>query len=215
VARPGYRQAMIGGTKVAVPDRARRVAVARLPTRHGEFEMIVYEAADLKEHVALAVGPVASEEPVLVRVHSECLTGDAFGSRRCDCGEQLEDSLEILQWAGCGVLLYLRQEGRGIGLASKIQAYAFQEIGLDTIEANLVQGLPDDPRDYRIAAEMLQDLGVRRIRLLTNNPAKIVGLQGFGIKVSERVPLEMEPNGHNERYLKTKREKLNHVFEKF
>jgi 3,4-dihydroxy 2-butanone 4-phosphate synthase / GTP cyclohydrolase II len=165
--------------------------------------------------VALAVGPVASEEPVLVRVHSECLTGDAFGSRRCDCGEQLEDSLEILQWAGCGVLLYLRQEGRGIGLASKIQAYAFQEIGLDTIEANLVQGLPDDPRDYRIAAEMLQDLGVRRIRLLTNNPAKIVGLQGFGIKVSERVPLEMEPNGHNERYLKTKREKLNHVFEKF
>ena len=175
----------------------------------------MYEAADLKEHVALAVGPVASEEPALVRVHSECLTGDAFGSRRCDCGGQLEDSLEILQRVSCGVRLYLEQEGRGMGLASKIQAHAFKEIGLDTVEANLIQGLPDDPCDYRIAAEMLQGLGVRRIRLLTSNPAKILGLQGFGIKVNERVPPQMDPNGHNERYLKTKREKLNHVFEKF
>jgi 3,4-dihydroxy 2-butanone 4-phosphate synthase / GTP cyclohydrolase II len=177
--------------------------------------MIVCEAADLKEHVALAVGPVASEEPTLVRVHSECLTGDAFGSRRCDCGGHLEDSLQILQRVSCGVLSYLGQEGRGMGLASKIQAHAFQEIGLDTVEANPIQGVPDDPRDHRIAAEMLQDLGVRRIRLLTNNPAKIVGLQGIGIKVSERVPPQMAPNGRNERYLKTKREKLNHVFERF
>ncbi|HET7480535.1 MAG TPA: GTP cyclohydrolase II [Rubrobacteraceae bacterium] len=196
---------------MAVPDRARRVAVARLPTRHGEFDMIVYEAADLKEHVALAVGLVASEEPVLVRVHSECLTGDAFGSRRCDCGEQLEDSLEILQRAGRGVLLYLRQEGRGIGLTSKVQAYAFQEIGLDTVEANLIQGLPEDSRDYRIAAEMLHDLGVRRVRLLTNNPAKVEDLRRHGVEISERLPLRVLPNPSNIRYLRTKRDRMGHL----
>jgi len=190
----------------------RRVAQAHLPTRYGSFEMFFYNTADHKEHVALALGAIDDGGPVLVRAHSECLTGDAFGSSRCDCGEQLADSLRFLQEEGRGVLLYLRQEGRGIGLAKKISAYALQEQGLDTVEANHALGLPEDVRDYRVAAEMLLDLGVRRARLLTNNPAKIEGLERYGIEVVERIPLEISPNPSNLAYLRTKREKMGHLF---
>ncbi len=190
----------------------RRVVKANLPTRYGAFEMFVYDTPDHKEHAALALGAIGDGGPVLVRAHSQCLTGDVFGSCRCDCGEQLADSLEFLQEQGRGVLLYLRQEGRGIGLAKKISAYALQEQGLDTVEANLALGLPEDMRDYRIAAEMLLDLGVRRARLLTNNPAKIEGLERYGVEVVERVPLRISPNPSNLEYLRTKREKMGHLF---
>jgi GTP cyclohydrolase II len=177
--------------------------------------MFVYEAADRKEHVALFTGfdPGAPEEkePPLVRLHSECLTGDTFGSLRCDCGEQLEESMRLLHEQGRGVLLYLRQEGRGIGLANKISAYALQEEGLDTVQANLALGLPDDARDYRFAAEMLLDLGVRRAAVLTNNPAKIEGLRRHGVEVVERLPVRVEPNPFNVSYLQTKKEKLGHL----
>ena len=171
----------------------RRVARAGLPTSHGDFEMFVYEAADRKEHVALSTGfepgNLDEDEPVLVRLHSECLTGDVFGSRRCDCGEQLEESMRLLREQGRGVLLYLRQEGRGIGLANKISAYALQDEGLDTVQANLALGLPEDARDYGVAAEMLLDLGVHRAAVLTNNPAKIEGLRSHGVEVVERLPV--------------------------
>ena len=190
----------------------RRVARAGLPTRYGTFEMFVYGTPDLKEHVALTLGEIDEGGPVLVRAHSECLTGDVFGSSRCDCGEQLADSLRFLQEQGRGVLLYLRQEGRGIGLAKKISAYALQEQGLDTVEANLALGLPEDMRDYRVAAEMLLDLGVRQARLLTNNPAKVKGLQRYGVEVVERLPLGISPNPSNLGYLRTKREKMGHLF---
>jgi 3,4-dihydroxy 2-butanone 4-phosphate synthase / GTP cyclohydrolase II len=176
--------------------------------------MFVYEAADRKEHVALTTGfePGTVDGPILVRLHSECLTGDVFGSRRCDCGEQLEESMRLLREQGRGVLLYLRQEGRGVGLANKISAYALQEEGLDTVQANLALGLPEDARDYRVAAEMLLDLGVRRAAVLTNNPAKIEGLRSHGIEVVERLPVQVEPNPFNLRYLWTKKEKLGHLF---
>jgi 3,4-dihydroxy 2-butanone 4-phosphate synthase / GTP cyclohydrolase II len=190
----------------------RRLAGANLPTRYGTFEVFVYDTPERKEHVALVLGAIDDGEPVLVRTHSECLTGDVLGSSRCDCGEQLAHSLRLLQEQGRGVLLYLRQEGRGIGLANKISAYALQERGLDTVEANHVLGLPEDARDYRVAAEMLLDLGVRRARLLTNNPAKIEGLERYGLKVVERVPLGISPNPSNVGYLRTKREKMGHLF---
>jgi GTP cyclohydrolase II len=190
----------------------RRVAQANLPTRYGIFEVFVYDTTDHKEHVALTLGAIDGGGPVLVRAHSECLTGDVFGSSRCDCGEQLVDSLRFLQEQGRGVLLYLRQEGRGIGLANKISAYALQERGLDTVEANLALGLPEDARDYRVAAEMLLDLGVRAVRLLTNNPAKVEGLGRHGVEVVERVPLRISPNPSNVGYLRTKREKMGHLF---
>jgi 3,4-dihydroxy 2-butanone 4-phosphate synthase / GTP cyclohydrolase II len=190
----------------------RRVAQAGLPTRYGTFEMFVYDAPEHKEHVALTLGAIDDGEPILVRAHSECLTGDVFGSSRCDCGEQLDESLRFLQEQGRGVLLYLRQEGRGIGLAKKISAYALQEQGLDTVEANLALGLPEDMRDYRVAAEMLLDLGVRKARLLTNNPAKVEGLQRYGVEVVERLPLGISPNPSNLGYLRTKREKMGHLF---
>jgi GTP cyclohydrolase II len=186
--------------------------LAGLPTRYGTFEVFVYDTPERKEHVALALGAIDDGEAVLVRVHSECLTGDVFGSSRCDCGEQLADSLPLLQEQGRGVLLYLRQEGRGIGLANKISAYALQERGLDTVEANLALGLPEDGRDYRVAAEMLFELGVRRARLLTNNPAKVEGLERHGLEVVERVPLGITPNPSNLGYLRTKREKMGHLF---
>jgi GTP cyclohydrolase II len=192
----------------------RRVAQAGLPTRYGTFEMFVYDAPEHKEHVALTLGAIDDGEPILVRAHSECLTGDVFGSFRCDCGEQLADSLRFLQEQGRGVLLYLRQEGRGIGLTKKISAYALQEQGLDTVEANLALGLPEDMRDYRVAAEMLLDLGVRRVRLLTNNPAKIEGLERYGVEVVERVPLGISPNPWNLGYLRTKRAKMGHLLPK-
>ena len=190
----------------------RRVAQANLPTRYGIFEVFVYDTTDHKEHVALTLGAIDGGGPVLVRAHSECLTGDVFGSSRCDCGEQLVDSLRFLQEQGRGVLLYLRQEGRGIGLANKISAYALQERGLDTVEANLALRLPEDARDYRVAAEMLLDLGVRAVRLLTNNPAKVEGLGHHGVEVVERLPLGISPNPSNLGYLRTKREKMGHLF---
>jgi 3,4-dihydroxy 2-butanone 4-phosphate synthase / GTP cyclohydrolase II len=190
----------------------RRLARANLPTRYGTFEVYVYDTPEHKEHMALTLGAIDDGEPVLVRAHSECLTGDVFGSSRCDCGEQLDHSLRLLREAGRGVLLYLRQEGRGIGLANKISAYALQERGLDTVEANHALGLPEDARDYRVAAEMLLDLGVRRARLLTNNPAKVEGLGRHGVEVVERVPLRISPNPSNVGYLRTKREKMGHLF---
>jgi 3,4-dihydroxy 2-butanone 4-phosphate synthase/GTP cyclohydrolase II len=194
----------------------RRVARTGLPTDHGDFEMFVYEARDGKEHVALATGfepgSLRGDEAVLVRLHSECLTGDVFGSRRCDCGGQLEESMRLLRLQGRGVLLYLRQEGRGVGLANKISAYALQDEGLDTVQANLALGLPEDARDYRVAAEMLLDLGIHRAALLTNNPAKIKGLRSHGVEIVERLPVQVEPNPFNLRYLRTKKEKLGHLF---
>ena len=194
-----------------IMSATQQVARAILPTRYGTFEMFVYNAPEQKEHVALTLGEIGDGRPVLVRVHSECLTGDVFGSSRCDCGEQLADSLRFLQAQGRGVLLYLRQEGRGIGLTRKVLAYALQEQGLDTVEANLALGLAEDMRDYRVAAEMLLDLGVRRARLLTNNPAKIEGLERYGIEVVERIPLGISPNPSNLGYLRTKREKMGHL----
>ena len=190
----------------------RRVAGANLPTRYGTFEVFVYDTPEREEQVALTLGAIDDGEPVLVRAHSECLTGDVLGSSRCDCGEQLDESLRLLREEGRGVFLYLRQEGRGIGLANKISAYALQERGLDTVEANLALGLPEDVRDYRVAAEMLRDLGVRRARLLTNNPAKIEGLERYGLEVVERVALRISPNPSNVGYLKTKREKMGPLF---
>jgi GTP cyclohydrolase II len=194
-----------------MPEIARvaRLAETVLPTRFGQFRCIVYQGG--KEHLALTVGALDPERAVLIRLHSECLTGDVFGSQRCDCGEQLEASLRYLQERGSGVLLYLRQEGRGIGLANKIRAYALQEQGYDTVDANLALGLPADGRDYGEAAAMLRDLGVQRVRLLTNNPAKIAGLERCGIAVVERLPLQVLPNSANARYLRTKREKLGHI----
>jgi len=194
----------------------RRVARTALPTAHVDFEMFVYEARDRKEHVALftgfAPGSLKREEPVLVRLHSECLTGDVFGSRRCDCGGQLVESMRLLHEQGPGVLLYLRQEGRGVGLGNKISAYALQDEGLDTVQANLALGLPEDARDYGVAAEMLRDLGVHRAAVLTNNPAKIEGLRNCGVEVVERLPVQVEPNPLNIEYLRTKKEKLGHLF---
>jgi GTP cyclohydrolase II len=190
---------------------AERVASTTLPTKYGTFQMHVYLDAEGKEHVALTVGEVAGGDPPLVRIHSECLTGDVFGSQRCDCGEQLAMTMDALQAARRGVLLYLRQEGRGIGLANKIRAYALQEQGLDTVDANRALGLADDLRDYRIAAEMLRDLGVRAVALITNNPQKIDGLEHYGVRVVKRLPVHVAPNGHNRPYLEAKRERMGHL----
>jgi 3,4-dihydroxy 2-butanone 4-phosphate synthase / GTP cyclohydrolase II len=188
----------------------------RLPTPFGEFRLRAYEnEIDDLTHLALLMGAPEHKDDILVRVHSACLTGDALHSLRCDCGHQLEAAMERLASEGEGVIVYMQQEGRGIGLLNKMKAYHLQdEEGLDTVEANQRLGLAPDLRDYGIGAQILKDLGLRRIRLLTNNLTKVVGLRGFGLEISERVPLEVEPNGHNERYLKTKREKLNHVFER-
>ena len=195
-----------------IVSAVRRVTQASLPTRYGTFEMSVYDTPEHKEHVALTLGAIDDGGPVLVRAHSECLTGDVLGSSRCDCGQQLADSLRFLREQGRGILLYLRQEGRGIGLANKISAYALQEQGLDTVEANLALGFPEDARDYRVAAEMLLDLGVWRVRLLTNNPAKIEGLEHYGVEVVERIPLSMSANPSNLGYLRTKKEKMGHLY---
>ncbi|MGI9020148.1 MAG: bifunctional 3,4-dihydroxy-2-butanone-4-phosphate synthase/GTP cyclohydrolase II [Solirubrobacterales bacterium] len=189
-----------------------RVVATKLPTAFGEFSAVGYRSLiDDKHHVAMVKGNVSGRENVLVRVHSECLTGDVFHSLRCDCGEQLAAALAMIEGEGEGVLLYLSQEGRGIGLLNKLRAYRLQEDGLDTVDANLKLGLPADLRDYGIGAQILVDLGLSSIRILTNNPKKIHGLEGYGLSVAEQVPIHSVPNPHNEDYLRTKRDKLGHI----
>ncbi len=184
-----------------------------MPTKAGECKCIVYEnEIDHVDHMALVMGEIESAKPVLVRVHSECLTGDAFGSLRCDCGEQLEAALKMIAEEGSGILLYMRQEGRGIGLKNKINAYALQDNeGLDTVEANVRLGFAADMRDYGVGTQILVDLGVEEMRMITNNPGKRAGIEGYGLRIVERVPLEIEPNANNLDYLRTKKEKLGHV----
>jgi 3,4-dihydroxy 2-butanone 4-phosphate synthase/GTP cyclohydrolase II len=189
-----------------------RIVSTRLPTAFGEFTAVGYRSLiDDKHHVAMVKGDVAGAEDVLVRVHSECLTGDVFHSMRCDCGEQLEAALAMIEREGTGVLLYLSQEGRGIGLLNKLRAYKLQEEGLDTVDANVRLGLPADLRDYGIGAQILGDLGLTSIRILTNNPKKIIGMEGYGLSVTDQVPIQSIPNPHNETYLRTKRERLGHI----
>ena len=191
-----------------------RVADASLPTPWGEFRAIAYRTLiDDKEHVAMVMGDVTGPDPVLVRVHDQCVTGDVFSSLRCDCGEQLDVAMRRVGEAGAGVILYMDQEGRGIGLHNKIRAYRLQDRGLDTVEANEALGLPADRRDYGIGMQILVDLGIEKMRLMTNNPAKRSGLEGFGLEIVERVPIEVEPNSHNLHYLRTKREKMGHMLD--
>ncbi|WP_217592709.1 bifunctional 3,4-dihydroxy-2-butanone-4-phosphate synthase/GTP cyclohydrolase II [Cohnella sp. GbtcB17] len=190
----------------------KREVSVRMPTDFGDFEMVAYSnEVDNKEHVALVKGVIDDSEPVLLRVHSECLTGDIFLSHRCDCGPQLEAAMRQIAREGRGILLYMRQEGRGIGLLNKLRAYQLQEEGLDTVEANIKLGFAPDLRDYGIGAQILKDLGVRRIRLLTNNPRKVRGLEGYGLEIVERVPIQMNENDDNKSYLRTKRSKLGHL----
>jgi len=201
----------IQSQRASSPAPAMRGAQALLPTRHGDFKLIAYDGRGGKENVALVVGRVDDGGPVLARLHSECMTGDIFGSSRCDCGEQLQASLALLQAEKIGVLIYLRQEGRGIGLTNKIRAYALQERGYDTMEANRMLGFPPDMRTYEEAALILADLGVSKVRLLTNNPAKVAALNRLGIEVVEQIPLLVDPNPHNLGYLRTKQEKMGHL----
>jgi 3,4-dihydroxy 2-butanone 4-phosphate synthase/GTP cyclohydrolase II len=190
----------------------RRVTETRLPTRFGEFRALAYKSiTDPDEHVALVMGDISDGGPVLVRVHSECLTGDVFGSQRCDCGEQLNLAMQMIAREGRGVVLYMRQEGRGIGFHNKLAAYALQDKGLDTVEANVSLGFAPDLRDYGVGAQILADMGLKEIRLLTNNPKKVVGLEGYGLKVVETIPIIVPPNPHNRRYLETKQRKMGHV----
>lgn len=189
-----------------------RIEVVKLPTEYGDFNLYLYRSKlDGQHHLALVNGEVTGKNNVLVRVHSECLTGDVFGSFRCDCGPQLHQAMRQIAEAGSGVIVYMRQEGRGIGLAPKIKAYKLQEQGYDTVEANRKLGYEMDLREYGLGAQILADLGLRTIRLLTNNPRKIVGLEGYGLKIAQQVPIKIKPNPHNARYLQTKREKLGHL----
>jgi 3,4-dihydroxy 2-butanone 4-phosphate synthase / GTP cyclohydrolase II len=190
----------------------RKVTETRLPTRYGEFQALAYRSeTDADEHVALVLGDIHEGGPVLVRVHSECLTGDVFGSQRCDCGEQLNLAMQMIAREGRGVILYMRQEGRGIGIHNKLKAYALQDTGLDTVEANVSLGFEADLRDYGIGAQILADMGLREIRLLTNNPKKVIGLEGYGLKVVETIPIIIPPNPHNRHYLETKQKKMGHI----
>ena len=191
----------------------RRAATATLPTQYGgEFKLIVYENdVDNMQHVALIKGEITPDDEVLVRVHSECLTGDVFGSERCDCGDQLHRAMRMVAEAGKGVIVYMHQEGRGIGLVNKIKAYELQEQGKDTVEANIALGFKADLRDYGIGAQILADIGVRKMRLLTNNPKKLVGLEGYGLTITERVPIEIRPTEKNIQYLQTKKRKMGHI----
>lgn len=189
-----------------------KVVTTYLPTPNGKFDVHLYKSSiDSKEHLALIKGTINPEKPVLVRVHSECLTGDVFGSQRCDCNEQLHTSLTMIEKEGTGIVLYMRQEGRGIGLMNKLKAYKLQDEGKDTVEANEALGFHADVRDYSLAAQILLDLGVKKVKLLTNNPQKIVGIKGFGIEVVERIPIEAKATKTNEKYLRTKRDKLGHL----
>ena len=191
-----------------------RVAEARVPTEYGEFTAVSYSSVvDVQEHVAFVKGDVSQNDPVLVRVHSECLTGDVFGSKRCDCGYQVQLALEAIEKYGSGVLLYMRQEGRGIGIHNKLKAYALQDEGYDTVEANVMLGFAPDPRQYGIGAQILEDLGVKKMRLLTNNPTKRVGLEGFGLEVVERVPIIAPSTDENVKYMETKRERMGHILD--
>jgi len=189
-----------------------RVVSTKLPSKYGNFQIYLYRSeTDNKEHIALVKGEITADVPTLVRVHSECLTGDVFGSLRCDCNEQLVASMQMVEKEGRGVVLYMRQEGRGIGLVNKLKAYKLQDDGMDTVEANEKLGFRPDLRDYGIGAQILRDLGVGKMRLMTNNPKKVVGLNGYGLEIVERVPLEVDPNFFNEHYLKAKRDKLGHL----
>jgi 3,4-dihydroxy 2-butanone 4-phosphate synthase / GTP cyclohydrolase II len=189
-----------------------KIEVVKMPTDYGDFDLHLYRSTtDGQHHLALVKGEVTGKANVLVRVHSECLTGDVFGSRRCDCGPQLQQAMRQVAEEGRGVIVYMRQEGRGIGLVPKILAYKLQETGLDTVEANLKLGYKMDLREYGLGAQILADLGLKTIRLLTNNPKKVVGLEGYGLEIVEQVPIRVKPNPHNEKYLKTKREKLGHL----
>jgi len=189
-----------------------RVAEARLPTRYGPFQAIAYKShVDTGEHIALTIGEWTEEEPVLVRIHSECLTGDVFGSMRCDCGEQIDLALQQISQEGNGIFLYMRQEGRGIGLHNKIKAYSLQDQGLDTVEANETLGFEPDLRHYGVGAQILRDLGVRKLNLLTNNPKKVVGLSGFDLEIVDRIPVEAEVTDENRTYMKTKKARMGHI----
>ncbi|MEW6776243.1 MAG: bifunctional 3,4-dihydroxy-2-butanone-4-phosphate synthase/GTP cyclohydrolase II [Bdellovibrionota bacterium] len=200
--------------RVAKERLVYRYSEARVPTIYGEFNAVVYHNdLDRHEHVAFVKGDVSGGEPVLVRVHSSCVTGDIFGSLRCDCGDQLHEALRMIDRDGKGVLLYLMQEGRGIGLGNKLKAYNLQDEGHDTVEANVALGFPPDLREYGVGAQILVDLGIKKMRIMTNNPRKIVGVEGYGLEVVERVPIEIPPHEHNVRYMQTKRDKLGHILQ--
>ena len=198
--------------RMKVESQIRRHVDVNMPTAYGDFKLVAFEQLNTNEvHMALVKGEWKKDEPIMVRVHSSCVTGDIFGSCRCDCGSQLHSAMQMVELEGKGIVLYMKQEGRGIGLLNKLQAYKLQEQGLDTVEANLQLGFDMDNRDYGIGAQILHDLGVSKIRLITNNPKKRVGLMGYGLEIVENIPIEIAPNPHNEKYLQTKRDKLGHM----